>query len=277
LKCYASIYNETDFNFQTKDIKLLFRSLDHEYNPNENTKNKQKDIPTLETNNILEYNLSEMLPEEFILSKYSNLLLWEQHLDYEEIYQVNILDEYNTYADAYLTFHTKEVLLPGTMEVLVRTEMNDLISAGGLDIKLYHRNEKMKIYFPQSKFIKLKTKLDKKNHSFFLSKKQFHYECKIKFKSKNNSSTKIHFYMNTKDIQKISEEPKYKEGNIFTWEFICNQNSKKSNSKNSHSHSHNHDHEHSHSHSHCSSHHDEESHQPISQDEIFQLDFYREY
>jgi hypothetical protein len=274
LKSYASIYNESNFDFHTNDIKLVFRSMDHEYDPKESTHHKHKDIPTLETKNILEYQLSEILPDNFILSKFSNLLISEQHLGLEEIYQVNILDEYSFYADAYLSFHTKETLLPGTLEILIRTHINDLISAGGMDIKLYHRNERMKIYFPQSKFIKLKHKLDKKNHSFFLTKKQFQYECKIKSKT-NRCLTKIHFYLNTKDIQKFSREPTYKEGNIFIWEHIL----KKENHQHSHCHTHT-SHEHSDGHFHsCKSkdhEHNNQEYKKEQEDELFQLEFFKE-
>jgi hypothetical protein len=226
IKGYASINNDSEFDFQTNDIKLVFRSLDNEYNPSQTSSiNKQRDIPTFETKNIWEYSLFDTLPKNFNLSKYSNLLLWEQMIDYEEIYQINILDEYSTYADGYLVFHTKEILLPGSMEILFRTDLNDLISAGGMDIKLYQKNERMKIFFPQNKFIKVKSSLSKKNHSFFLSKKHYHYECKIKYTRKNNSHVKIHFYLNNKGIQNYSLEPKHKEGNIYIWEFSCSSHS----------------------------------------------------
>lgn len=291
LKCYASIENETDFDFQTNDIKLMFRSIDHEYQPKETINNKGKDIPTLETKNILEYRLD--LPENFILSRLSNLFIWEQFVDHEEIYQVNIMDEYSSHADAYLTFVTKEILLPGSMEILTRSEMNDLISLGGMDIKLYHRNDKMKIYFPENKFIKLKPKMDKKSHSFFLSKKLFHYSCKIK--SKSDSNKKIHFYLNSNGIQNFSEEPKYKEGNIYIWEIeIKNTKKQHKDQHKEHNKEHNNNHNHSsHCHNSCNSHsHARHTHKQIANSEeirhkqgneemegkeiIFQLDFYKE-
>jgi hypothetical protein len=273
MKAYASITNESNFDFQTNDIKLVFRSMDNEYDPSQTGKNKEKDIPTFETKNILEYILLEKLSFDFILSKYSNLLISEQYLNLEEIYQINILNEYSNHADGYLVFQTNQILLPGTMEILLRTEMNDLICAGGMDIKLYQKNEKMKIFFPQNKFIKIKTSLTKKNHSFFLAKKQYHYECKIKYSRKNTSLVKIHFYLNNKGIQNYSIDPKYKEGNIYIWEKEKKHSLESSCSSHSHSHSHSYSHSHSHSHSHSK---EEDDDNNQNNENIFELDFQKE-
>jgi hypothetical protein len=221
LICYASIINETKFDIKTNDIKIVFRSIDHEYNIVQ-AKNMNIDIPTFHTKNMLQFDLKDTLKDHiFILSEHSNIELWRSNVSCSEIYQHHINDTHYQYCDSYLIIETPYMMVPGHLEIYDRTEGDDILCLGSVNIKLYKKGEKLKIHFPKNKLIKLKNNLEQKNHSFFITKTHCSYLSKIKKSTDGNII--IHFYLENTKLKNPSKVPTFINGDYSIWEIICHE------------------------------------------------------
>jgi hypothetical protein len=219
LICYASITNDTNFDLQTNDIKIVFRTIDDEYEIGQ-SKNLNVDIPTFHTKNILQYDLKDQLEGNiFTLSEQSNIELWRSNVSCNEVYQHNIDEPYLTFCDSFLILETPHMLVPGYLEIYDRTEENDILCLGSVNIKLYKKGEKLKIHFPKNKTIKLKNHLDQKNHSFFITKTNCTYSSKIK--KATNGNVILHYYLESSRLKNPSKVPTFTDGEYSIWEIIC--------------------------------------------------------
>jgi len=223
------IHNESKISFDTNDIKLIFRSIDHKYEPKNSdlstkscSQDEFLDIPTLQTSNLIEYDLKPKLDDHFVLKEYYHTQFWNNSVNHSEIYQVDIFDEYQKFSNSFITFKVPEIILPGHLELYDRTESNDIYSIGSLDIKLYHKDNKMKILFPKNKMLKLKNSLTKKSHSFFITKTHYIFESKMK--KLFPIRTIVHFYIYSKtEIKNLSKPFTYHEDHHYIWEHICDK------------------------------------------------------
>lgn len=217
LICYASITNQHNFDIHTKDIKVVFRSVDHEYDIIQ-PKNLTVDIPTFYTQNILQIDLNEVFDKPFVICEHANIEIWRKEIICNEIYQHHIMDNHQYYCDSFLVFDVPFIMLPGNLEIYERTESNDILSLGSSYIKLYKRGDKLKIYFPKNNFIKLKNELTCNNHSFFIQKSI--YTLKTKIKKQIEGKAIIHFYIEKNGIIKPSKEPTIQDKHYMIWEVI---------------------------------------------------------
>jgi hypothetical protein len=221
LICYASITNDSKFDIKTNDIKIVFRSLDHEYDISQ-LKNLAIDIPTFHTKNMLQFDLKDLFNDQiFTISDHTNIELWRSNVSCSEIYQHHIKDTYHSFCDSFLIIETPYMLVPGHLEIYERTEENDILSLGEVNIKLYKKGEKLKIHFPKNKNIKLKNKLEQKNHSFFIEKSNCNYTSKIKKTSDGNLI--VHFYLENTKLKNPSKPPTFQDGDHCIWEVICHE------------------------------------------------------
>lgn len=219
LICYASVTNDSKFDIKTNDIKIVFRSLDHEYDITQ-PKNLCVDIPTFHTKNMLQFDLKDRFKDQpFIVSEQSNIELWRSNVSCNEIYQHYIDDIHHSFCDSFLIIQTPYMLVPGHFEIYDRTENNDILSLGSIMIKLYKKGEKLKIHFPKNRMIKLKNKLEKKNHSFFITKTNCSYVSKIK--KSTDGTAMIHFYLENTKLKHSSKTPTFVDGEYSIWEIIC--------------------------------------------------------
>lgn len=219
LICYASITNHSNFDIKTDDIKIIFRSLDHEYDISQ-PKNLDIDIPTFHTKNMLQFDLKYLFEKQiFTISEQTNIELWRSNVSCSEIYQHHIKDIYHSFCDSFMVIETPHMLLPGQFEIYERTEENDILSLGSVNIKLYRKGEKLKIHFPKNRNIKLKNKLEQKNHSFFIEKTHCNYLSKIKKTVDGN--VVIHFYLENTKLKNPSKPPTFDDGHHSIWELIC--------------------------------------------------------
>lgn len=219
LICYASITNDSKFDIKTNDVKIVFRSIDHEYDPSQ-PKNLEVDIPTFHTKNMIQFNLKDILNDQiFTISDHTNIELWRSNVSCNEIYQHDITDTYHSFCDSYLIIETPHMLIPGHFEIYERTEENDILSLGSVNIKLYKKGQKLKIHFPKNKNIKLKNNLEQKNHSFFISKTHCNYTSKIKKSSDGNVI--LHFFLENTKLKNPSKPPTFEDGIYSIWEIIC--------------------------------------------------------
>lgn len=218
LICYASITNETKFDFHTKDIKIVFRTIDHDYNivqPN----NLHLDIPTFHTQNILQIELNDKFDHPFVLSEQSNIEIWRYNVTCNEIYKHHIMDDHQSYCDSFLIVESPTILLPGYLELYDRTVTNDIICLGSIHIKLYRKGDNVTIHFPKNKSIKLKNNLSYKYHNFFVEKTLYNLETKIK--KSIDGKVIIHFYIDSDGIKNPSKPPTIQEEYCSIWEVIC--------------------------------------------------------
>jgi len=220
-----SIINNSKINFETRDIKLVFRSIDHEYIPDSEKGEKARnefdiDIPSMQSTNLVDYELKCKLDEKFILKEYFCMKLWSENVNHSEIYQVDMQDEYQKYTNSFIKFKIPEMILPGHLEMYDRNELNDIYSIGSLDVKLYRKGDKMKILYPKNKMLKLKNHFTKSSHSFFLNKTHFKFESKMKKLFPITSI--VHFYIySSKNITNFTKPFSYYEDNHYIWEHIC--------------------------------------------------------
>jgi hypothetical protein len=215
LICYASIYNETGTNIYTNDVKVVFRSIDHEYD-NTQEKNLTIDIPTFHTKNIIQFDLKDILDKPFILSDYSSVEMWRYIVKCKEIYRHNLKDIYQNHCDSFLMIDTPEILLPGHFEIYDRSDTNDILCLGSTNIKLYKKDQTLKIHFPKNRSIKLKNDSTKKSHSFFMNKVFHTFHTKIKKSIDGNAI--IHFYIEKSGIKNPSKPPTLEEDEHYYWE-----------------------------------------------------------
>lgn len=220
LICYASITNDTHFDIDTNDIKIVFRSIDHEYEIDQ-PKNLTTDIPTFHTKNILQFELKDKLEENFTLSEQTNIELWKSNVSCNEVYQHHIQDTHMSFCDSFLILETPYMLVPGHLEIYERTEENDILCLGSVNIKLYKKGEKLKIHFPKNKSIKLKNHLDQKNHSFFINKTHCNYTSKIKKSTDGNVI--VHFYLDNFKLKNPSKAPTFTDCEYSIWEILCHE------------------------------------------------------
>jgi hypothetical protein len=217
--CYASITNDTHFDIQTNDIKIVFRSVDHEYDIGQ-PKNLNVDIPTFHTQNMFKYDLKDRLEGNiFTLSEQSNIELWRSNVSCNEVYQHLITETYLSFCDSFLVLEAPYMLVPGHLEIYDRTEENDILCLGSVNIKLYKKGEKLRIHFPKNKTIKLKNHLDQKNHSFFITKTHCTYSSKIKKTTGGNVI--LHYYLEHSKLKNPSKAPTFTDGEYSIWEVIC--------------------------------------------------------
>jgi len=214
-----SIINKSKTNFDTKDIKLVFRSIDHEYNPKK-SEEESTDIPSLQSSNLIDFELKDKLDENFVLKEYFQMKLWSHNVNHSEIYQVDISDEFQKYTNSFIIFKIPHIILPGHLEMYDRTETNDVYSVGALDVKLYHEGQKIKIHFPKNKMLKLKNHLTKSSHSFFTNKT--HYKFESNMKKLFPIQTIVHFYFHTyKPLNNLTIPFSFQEDNHYIWEYKC--------------------------------------------------------
>lgn len=218
LICYASITNETKYDIHTNDIKVVFRSIDHEYDIHQ-PKNLNIDIPTFHTKNIVQFDLKDILETPFTLSEHTNIEIWRHIVNCKEIYQHYLKDIHQVYCDSFVIMDTPEILLPGHLEIYERTDENDILCLGSINIKLYKKGQKLKIHFPKNKFLKLKNETTQKNHSFFIHKTFHTFRSKIKKFIEGNAI--IHFYMEESVIKNPSQPASFHEEGYSVWEIKC--------------------------------------------------------
>ena len=218
LICYASITNESHFDIDTKDVKIVFRSIDHDYDINQ-PKNLNIDIPTFHTKNIIQFDLKEIFDNPFKLSDHTNIEVWRHNVSCNEIFQHYILDDHQNYCDSFLIFRVPEIIFPGHLEIYHRTEQNDILCLGSTSIKLYQKDEKMKIHFPKNRLVKLKNTLVRKNHSFFIQKTQILVSSKIKKYTEDKAI--IHFYIEKHKVKNPSKASSFEDDGYLVWEMIC--------------------------------------------------------
>jgi hypothetical protein len=218
LICYASITNETNFDFHTKDIKIVFRTIDHDYDIVQ-PKNLHLDIPTFHTKNILQIELNDIFDHSFVLSEQSNIEIWRFNVTSNEIYKHHIMDDYQYYCDSFLIIEAPTILLPGYLELYDRTVTNDIICLGTIHMKLYRKGDNITIHFPKNRSIKLKNNLSYKNHSFFIEKTLYNLETKIK--KLIEGKIIVHFYIESHGLKNISTPPSKQDNDYLIWEVIC--------------------------------------------------------
>jgi len=217
LICYASISNETKFDIHTNDVKVVFRSIDNDYEITQE-KNVNIDIPTFHTKNIIQFDLKDILNKPFILSDHSTIEMWRHIVQCKEIYQHDLKDIYQTYCDSFLIIHTPEILLPGNLEIYERSDTNDILCLGSTNIKLYKKDQDIKVHFPKNRSIKLKNDTTKKSHSFFLNKVFYTFHTKIKKFIDGNAT--IHFYLEKSGIKNPSKPPTSEDHDHYIWEYV---------------------------------------------------------
>ena len=216
LNCHACITNQSNLEYQTNDIKLVFRSVDHKYKKEKD----DRDIPTIDSSNFAEYKLKDRLPETFVLKNHITVDLWNHNVEMKEFVKVNIDIEKPKYVHSFLSFKVPELMLPGEMEILYRLENNDLLHLGSIYNKIYWKDDELQIMFPMNRSIKIKNNLEIKSHSFFIEKTTCKLESKIKKFYKHPLNVKLY----TNRIIKDSSLPYSLEDDLYYWE-ICVQES----------------------------------------------------
>lgn len=177
LICFGCILNETKFEYHTNDIKLVFRSIDHKYKK----ESDDRDIPTFDSSNYIEYKLQEKLDESFTLHKSLSVKLWSEKILMKEYVQVDIDNPYETKIfNSFLRFIVPNFMPPGELEIIYRLQNKDFLHLGTIYNKTYFKDEELQIMFPRNKSIKIKNNMQTKNHSFFIEKTTCKFESKVK-------------------------------------------------------------------------------------------------
>lgn len=209
--CSGQITNESDFEYKTSDIKLVFRSIDHPYQKEKD----DRDIPTIDSSNFVEYALKDRLPSFFVLKKFYSVCLWFENLELKESIQINIETKKPKYVDSFLEFQVPELMLPGYMEIIYRLQNNDILHLGTIYNKIHLKDSTIKIMFPMNKSIKVKNHLEVKHHSFFIEKTRANLRSSI---------TKLYMhplhieFICNKNIQSSSITPREDNG-WYVWDF----------------------------------------------------------
>lgn len=215
LICTANVLNESNFDFHTQDIKLVFRSVDHKYKKAKD----DRDIPTIDSSNYVEYKISDQLDANFVLQKHYSVKLWWEKIELMESIHVNLEEHKPKYLDSYLSFEVPHLILPGEMEIVYRLENQDFLHLGTVYNQIHQKGSQMKIMFPMNKSIQIKNKTETKNHSFFIEKTTVKVESKIK--KLYNHPIQIRFY--TKRPVKSASLPVISDHDGFVWEHRMNQ------------------------------------------------------
>lgn len=212
LTCFATITNQSNFEFQTNDIKLIFRSIDHDYKKEKDN----RDIPTIDSSNFVEYKLKDKLVASFVLGNNFTLQLWSEKVEMKESIRIDIEIPKPKHLNSFLSFEVPELMLPCEIEIVYRLENNDLLHLGTVYNKIYFKHDILKIMFPMNKSIKIKNKIETKNHSFFIEKTTSKLESKIE-KIYQHPLT-IEFF--THRPIKNSTLPTSPEEDGHVWEFV---------------------------------------------------------
>jgi hypothetical protein len=212
LICYGCIINETNFTYSTNDIKLVFRSIDHKYK----NQSDDRDIPTIDSSNYVEYKLHDQLDESFTLHKSLSVKLWSEKISMKEYVQIDIDNPYETKIfNSFLKFNVPNLMLPGELEIIYRLQNKDILHLGTIYNKTYYKDDELQIMFPRNKSIKIKNKMDTKNHSFFIEKTTCKFESKIKKLYKHPLTVRFTTY---KPIKTSSIHFEY-NGHYCFWDF----------------------------------------------------------
>ena len=210
LFCNLLIQNPDQIIIPVNDIKVVFRSTDYEYDAKD-----KLDVPTLHTDKMVEYNLD--VPNDFELKNFHHqILLWKHKIDLTEVYEVDLMDENLKYAYSHLVFKAPELILLGHLEIFDRKD-NHTIHVGSLDMKLYKKDERVKIYFPKNNYLPIKSNTAKSNHSFFMNKNHFRLESKLKNKLHTKAFVRYYFYQ-PHPIKNLTVEPTLHEKHFYAWD-----------------------------------------------------------
>jgi hypothetical protein len=211
LICSANIINDSKISYKTKDIKLIFRSLDHKY---KKEKEQLNDIPTFDTSNYQEYAIKEYLDENFVLDEHYYIQLWSKSIDMYEFVQVDIDKHRPKLLNSFINLIVPELMLPGNLEVVHRQDSGDILHLGTLNIKLYLKGQKLQIMFPNNKSISVENKIQTSSHSFFITKSHHKLHSKIK----RNYSHPLMIEFITCQKVKSSNKPAREQDGWFIWE-----------------------------------------------------------
>jgi hypothetical protein len=210
----VSIHNPDNISLEVEDIKIIFRSTDQEFDPKDK-KNIGVDIPTIYTEKIIEYPLH--VKKGFQLKALQQFILWKHEIDVKEIYEINLMDDDLKFAHSYLTFRSPNVILPGHLEIFDRKQDHQIVNLGSIQIKLYRKDDLIKIHFPKNQWIPVKTHSTKSNHSFFLNKN--HHRIESKTKNKLSNKTFVRYYINAPiHIKNASIEPSIQDEHYYAWD-----------------------------------------------------------
>jgi hypothetical protein len=208
LSCSANVVNLSGFDFETDDIKLVFRSIDHQY-----TKIKDKrDIPTIDSSNFVEYKPN--IPKNFVMRTAYTFCLWKRLIEMRESVRVDIEDPKPETLSSFLSFSVPELMLPGEIETVYRLKNGDLLHLGTVYSRLYLKDEIIKILFPMNKSIKVRSSIETSSHSFFSEKTMLKMQSTM---SKLYQHPLTVEFFSHRPIKSSKPEPSFTEDNIYIW------------------------------------------------------------
>jgi hypothetical protein len=215
LTCFVNIVNETNFEFDTRDIVLVFRSIDHEYK----IEKEDRDIPTIDSSNYVSYSMKEKLSENFVLREHFALQLWSEKVEIKEFLEVDIEIRKPKYVNSYMELVVPQIMLPGQLEIIYRLPNHDLLHLGSIYNKIHLKDSVLQIMFPMNKSIQIKNILECKHHSFFIEKSN----CKLESKIKKHYDHPIEIQFFTHKPIKSSSIPYIEDHGVYCWKYLMTQ------------------------------------------------------